>query len=490
MQNSFSRKLVLVLSAFVFLAAVPLSSNQAAIPASRYRFFVQAPTRADLRKYTGWLNRNEFDIAGVNLQTGQIEVLTSEKGVQLLQSKGFKGRLVNVLIAGGRETRLSGMDARYLDPDRVAARMNQLHAKYPDVTRVVEFGRSLNNLPLLALVISTTPDINDPHFGDKPTAIFDGLHHAREIMTPEIVFDIGESILASAGNNARAHLALTGMNVVLVPMINVDGSTRVWNSDNMWRKNARSQGSTVFGVDINRNYPYRWANCGGSSNSKGAQDYHGTAAASEPETQALINFAEKIHPMASLSYHSYGELALYPFGCDGDLTGENALLEKLGKEMAGMLPADSGHGTYTPGTPWQILYAVDGDSMDYFFGAFGATAFTFEVNQDFQPNYSLREPTLQKHRAAWQYFLNQIQTRLATIAVRDAAGRPVLASLTIAEIPHTRGERDFPTNSAGNYFKVLLPGTYTIRAKTANGLTGSATLTMGESPARVLLTVQ
>ena len=84
MHKLFSRKVVLVLSAFALLASMPIASNEASIPASRYRFFVQAPTRADVRKYAGWLNRNEFDIAGVNFQTGKIEVLTSEKGVKFV----------------------------------------------------------------------------------------------------------------------------------------------------------------------------------------------------------------------------------------------------------------------------------------------------------------------------------------------------------------------------------------------------------------------
>ena len=89
--------------------------------------------------------------------------------------------------------------------------------------------------------------------------------------------------------------------------------------------------------------------------------------------------------------------------------------------MADMLPSDSGHGKYTPGTPWKILYAVDGDSMDYIFATYGAAAFTFEVNQEFQPSYDLREPTLKKHRVAWAYFLDQMQQRLLSVSFATRA---------------------------------------------------------------------
>ena len=49
--------------------------------------------------------------------------------------------------------------------------------------------------------------------------------------------------------------------------------------------------------------------------------------------QALMHLAELAHPAASLSYHSYSELVLYPFGCEGALTGENALEEKVAGEL-------------------------------------------------------------------------------------------------------------------------------------------------------------
>ena len=40
-----------------------------------------------------------------------------------------------------------------------------------------------------------------------------------------------------------------------------------------WRKNRQpNAGSTAIGTDLNRNYGYRWACCGGSSGTKSALD--------------------------------------------------------------------------------------------------------------------------------------------------------------------------------------------------------------------------
>jgi hypothetical protein len=164
-------------------------------------------------------------------------------------------------------------------------------------------------------------------------------------------------------------------------------------------------------------------------------------------------------------------VVLYPFGCKGDYSGEKELIAKLGKEMAERLPTDSKNkrSTYRAGTAWEILYGVDGDSMSYLHAAHGAVAYVFEINEEFQPPYSLRDPTVAKHRAAWRHFLDQTQQNMLTIQVRDAQDRPVDATLTMAQVPHVKGERDFRTNMAGNFFKMLYPGVYTIETKSKLG---------------------
>jgi len=258
----------------------------------------------------------------------------------------------------------------------------------------------------------------------------------------------------------------------------------------MWRKNARGSGNSVFGVDINRNYSHMWNGCRGSSSYTWAQDYRGTSAGSEPETQALMKLAKTVRPSAYLSYHSYSELVLYPYGCSGALTPENALIEKLGKEMAARLPRDDRNGNYTPGTPWQTIYAADGSSMDYMYAAFGALAYTFEINEDFQPSYSLRDPTLRKQRNAWMYFLGRINQGLLKVSILDAkTGNAATATLDIDAIPHRQGELPFETNAGGRFMKVVAPGHYVVSAKLSDGRTGQVSVDMADQPLSVTLTI-
>ena len=76
---------------------------------------------------------------------------------------------------------------------------------------------------------------------------------------------------------------IQGIDLWVVPVYNPDGLAH------HTRKNAH-------GVDLNRNFPYRWADLDGNYES-------GRRAASEPETRAMMRFLRDIKPAYILSFH-------------------------------------------------------------------------------------------------------------------------------------------------------------------------------------------
>lgn len=84
----------------------------------------------------------------------------------------------------------------------------------------------------------------------------------------------------------------------------------------MWRKTRTPQG-ICYGVDPNRNWGYRW-NTGGSSNIACTEIFHGPRPFSEPSTLALAEFisevAETKDLIAYISFHSYSQMLLLPYG--------------------------------------------------------------------------------------------------------------------------------------------------------------------------------
>jgi hypothetical protein len=434
-----------------------------------------------------WFRDHDFDIAGVNWKKQQVEVITTREGIALLNQNHYYGRILEEQIPGA-SSRIT-FDPRYLSAAKIEERLKELHVKYPELTRLEQLGTSAEGRAIWGLLISSTPQAQDSHAYEKPSILIDGLHHAREIMTPEVVMDVAETFLQSPTAEHRA--LLSRWNIWLVPMLNVDGSNLVWTQDSWWRKNVRLVGNRISGVDVNRNYPYKWSACNGSSGSESSETYRGPSAGSEAETQALSKLAESIRPTAYLSYHSYSELVLYPYGCTEDLTGESQLHDKIGHELANLLPSDSNKESfYTPGPPWQILYGVDGDSMSYMYSEFGATSFTFEINQEFQPDYELRQPTVEKHRKAWTYFMNRIDQNLLTLKVIDGKTNTASpAMVSVSTIAQVKGEKPFRTNQTGNFFKILDPGTYTLSVRLNDGREKEVTVKMTGQPLSETVTV-
>jgi predicted deacylase len=115
-----------------------------------------------------------------------------------------------------------------------------------------------------------------------------------------------------------------GIDLWVVPTYNPDGLARGT------RKNAH-------GVDLNRNYPYHWADLDGNYES-------GSGPASEPETRAMMKFLRDVRPSRILSFHQ----PLY--GVDTD-TKNKPFARRVARKLE--LPAkrfDCGgvcHGTMT-----------------------------------------------------------------------------------------------------------------------------------------------
>lgn len=89
----------------------------------------------------------------------------------------------------------------------------------------------------------------------------------------------------------------------------------------MIRKNRHLYGkcdnlNIVGGVDLNRNYGYKFGlDAQGSSNDPCQEDYRGPRAFSEPETQAVRDYvlANKNKIVSSINIHTYGNTWIFPY---------------------------------------------------------------------------------------------------------------------------------------------------------------------------------
>ena len=136
----------------------------------------------------------------------------------------------------------------------------------------------------------------------------------------------------------RAGLAVTRELRALGPAIDA----QVWVIDSLNPDGARARTRrNSRGVDLNRNFPYRWR--GGVPRSSGY--YPGPRAASEPETRAAMDFIREIDPDISVWYHQ-------PWGAVLACRGRPAIAARYAK-LAKMGTSCRGRGLHGTAISWE-----------------------------------------------------------------------------------------------------------------------------------------
>lgn len=236
-------------------------------------------------------------------------------------------------------------------------------------------GRSHQGRPIWATRLS----LERKDDKSEPGVLFVASHHAREHLTVEVALELLRFFAWSP--DRRVLNVLKSRQIYIVFNLNPDGSQYDISGSGYryWRKNRQPHPNhSAIGTDLNRNYGYRWGCCGGSSPNPASETYRGWRPFSAPETRALRDFVED-HPniRTSISYHSYGEVILYPYG----YTKRNVpptmthLDRRTFVSLADYMSRTNG---YRPMQSSQG-YITDGDFIDWMYGEHGIFAFTFEL---------------------------------------------------------------------------------------------------------------
>src|SRR5262249_12375457 len=137
----------------------------------RYGVHHEMKQASDAKPVARWLLQHGFDIAGMSLRKQEIEVITDDRGLELLAKNGYVGKVIEPQVDGKAA---AAPDQRYLNPTTTAQKIQDLAKQYPALTRVEQVGTSNQNRPVLALLVSTTPGKSDPAADAKPSIVIDG----------------------------------------------------------------------------------------------------------------------------------------------------------------------------------------------------------------------------------------------------------------------------------------------------------------------------
>jgi len=343
----------------------------------------------------------------------------------------------------------------YFTVEEMQAFLDQKVAAYPTLAEKVDAGDSwckthpgqciqpqpYNGYDIWAMRITNR---NIP--GPKPVFWFVAGIHSREIATPEVAMRYISWLLDNYNTNADARWLVDHHDIWVVPMSNPDGHHIVeagGNSPYTHRKNAdRDDGCTTwpptntnqFGVDLNRNFPFLWNCCGGSSGSPCSLTYRGPVAASEEETQSVTNMVRALIPDQRgpnnndpapllttgiyLDMHSTGNLNLYPWGWGSQQAPNHNDLANIARHMSA---PNAGGNNYEDCQAGPCLYATDGASDDWAYGELGAPAYTIELSGGtFFPQYTQVENIWNENRGTLTYMAKIARTPYLTTRGPDA----------------------------------------------------------------------
>lgn len=331
---------------------------------------------------------------------GPLDVQVTPAQLQWLRDAGYEPRTKIADVQAAIDAELAQIAASHVANDdawygtfrtlaEMHARLDTLAANSAGVASTVIVGTSLENRQIKGIRMSG-PDRPGSPRASRPSVMFQGCQHAREWITPMTNMYIAEVLLERyAAGDARVRTLLDNAEVIVVPVVNPDGYTFSWTSGNrLWRKNRRPNAGGSFGVDLNRNWGYQWGGEGAGTTAN-SETYRGTAAFSEPETQALRDFVNANPRIkAHIDFHSYGQLILSPWGYAATLPADSMLFDEINDSLEAGIEGVYGM-PYNAGPTYTTIYPAAGVSQDWLYGVKGILAWGIEERDTGQNGFVL-----------------------------------------------------------------------------------------------------
>ncbi|MFC1609503.1 M14 family zinc carboxypeptidase [Myxococcota bacterium] len=409
---------------------------------------------------------------------GTAAFVTNETGVEALREQGvsilevyegvpFKLRDPSFFARAQIELEDTRAGVTYVeglkDPEMVEAHLRAYGDRFPHETRLETLGHSVEGRPILALRIA-----DDPEDTTRPVILLCAAHHANEAITPELVLDAIRYLLERP-NDKTVREWLGTFTFIAVPMVNPDGSHAFWHvSDELGRTNRRinvPEEPLASGVDLNRNYPFRWGaiDTRYNTNVPTSSFFRGEHPSSEPEVMAMVQLAEREHYAAAVSYHAAATKILVPY-TSGDQPNPEpspawAVVDEM---MTGLIHRFRGKRYEAV----RALYEVNGTDQDWHHHAFGTVALLVEAPYSTPARVSQIREAVVHSRHVWQFLLSRwLAGPSLSVHTVDVTGQPIEAVVTIDEISLGAGEQWSTRSDNGWYHQYLPgPGTYTVRA--------------------------
>ena len=357
---------------------------------------------------------------------------------------------------------------KYHHYDELVEQLKKINQQWPDLTRLYTLSeKSISGRELWVLHIST--DANKERTTLKPMVKYIANMHGNEAVGRELMLALPEYLLKTYDSKQDPEILnlIESTDIHIMPTMNPDGFERseMGICSGYDHKSGRTNNNQV---DLNRNFP-TWDDLKTPIN----ELYNKV----EPETRAVMRWIKE-HPFVlSINYHDGAVVANYPYD-DSDApegqvsaTPDNDLFVHLSKIYAnnhedmfkgsGLCNTDNFPSGITNGAQW---YIVEGGMQDYNYLFSNAFELTIELSCCKYPLEDSLPKEWRKNKNSMIKFLQSVHMGVKGM-VWDTNNNPVVG----ARIRVEGNEKLILTSKSGEYWRLLLPGTYRIRAEAPNG---------------------
>ncbi|MFJ6660022.1 M14 family zinc carboxypeptidase [Streptomyces sp. NPDC091377] len=315
--------------------------------------------------------------------TASVEVFLTDEQADALQDQGvdLAEHKVSARAEARTESNADGVFRPYGGSGGLKEEILRTARENPGLAKVVSIGRTVQGENILALKL--TKNAKTSKDGSKPSVLYMSNQHAREWITPEMTRRLLHHYVDKYDDDRRIKKIVDSTELWFVLSANPDGYDYTFeHEDNrLWRKNMRDVNgdgaiSTGDGVDLNRNFAYKWGyDNEGSSPNPTSQTYRGASPGSEPETKAIDAFQRRIGFDYGINYHSAAELLLYGVGWQVATSTPDDVVYKA---LAGT-PENSAIPGYRPQVSSE-LYTTNGEADGHAANVNGVAMFTPEMS--------------------------------------------------------------------------------------------------------------
>ena len=375
-------------------AQTPAAQTPSGVTIARV-YYVDRAQLADLTTH--------YDVWEVRSAEGYAVVAVSQAEYAALSAQGYRVSidLAKTIEANLPRTYLPGQTngipgyTCYRTVEETYTTAQNIVAVHPSLAEWIDIGDSWDKItaggnPGYDLMVLKLTNQAMP--GPKPKLFVMSAIHAREYTTAETNTRFAEYLVNNYGVDPDATWLLDYNEIHLLLQSNPDGR-KMAEGGQLWRKNVDNNyctNTTSRGADLNRNYPFHWGGPGASTN-QCDETYRGASAASEPETQAVVNYVRSQYPDLRnddlisaapittsgifMDLHSYAQLVLWPWGDTSQAAPNGPAMQTLGRKFAYF-------NNYTPEQSVG-LYPTSGTTDDTAYGELGVPAYTIEMGVDF-----------------------------------------------------------------------------------------------------------